>query len=447
VTRRRGDAETVRIPVSPTLRVPVSPSPRVCPMKVLLLNQCFWPDVVATSQQLTGLARGLTDAGHEVTVICSRRGYDNPELRFPGRESWNGIKIERVRSLALGKSSRWRRVLNFASFYVSCAARLALTRRHDVTVALTSPPLISWLASVFTRLKGGRLVFWVMDLNPDEAIAAGWLKPDSATAKVLASLLKSSMLRAERIIALDRFMKDRVTAKGIAPEKIAVIPPFSDDSVRYDAEGREAFRREHGLAGKFVVMHAGNHSPCHPLHPLLEAARELRTNSEIVFCFVGGGSELGKVKEYARANELRNVHLVSYQPQSRLASVLSAGDLHVVVMGEPFVGIVHPSKIYNILAAGRPFIYLGPNESHMGDIIKRLAASEAALQADHGDVAEVVKLIERLFAGSYRQVGFVQANEFSRSAILPKLITEIESAGSSNASRTSVSDLAQTITD
>ena len=124
------------------------------------------------------------------------------------------------------------------------------------------------------------MVFWVMDLNPDEAIAAGWLKADSMTTKLLNSLLKSSMQHAEKIVVLDRFMKDRIVAKGISDQKVEVIPPSQDGSVAYDADGREAFRRRHRLSEKFVVMYAGNHSPCHPLDTLLEAANRLRSRDD-----------------------------------------------------------------------------------------------------------------------------------------------------------------------
>ena len=162
-------------------------------MKILLLNQCFWPDAVATAQHLSDLAKRLAERGHQVTVICGDRGYDDQENRFAARERWHGIEIIRVRSLKANKKSRWQRAANFGSFLAACAARLILLPRHEVVIALTSPPLISWLASWFTRLKGGRLIFWVMDLNPDEAIAAGWLAKDSAAAKLLARLLQTSM--------------------------------------------------------------------------------------------------------------------------------------------------------------------------------------------------------------------------------------------------------------
>jgi colanic acid biosynthesis glycosyl transferase WcaI len=395
-------------------------------VKVLLLNQCFWPDIVATAQQLTGVARGLVERGHQVTVISSRRGYDDPQLRFPRYEVWNGIEIIRLPSISLGKTSRWRRALNFASFSVAAALRLALTRPQNAVVALTSPPLISWLASVFTRIKGGRMVFWVMDLNPDAAIAAGWLKHNSAPAKLLATLLQSSMKHAERIIVLDRLMKQRIEAKGIPEQKIVVIPPSRDDSVCFDEQGREAFRRQHELRGKFVLMYAGNHSPCNPLDTLLEAAKELKARDDIAFVFVGGGSELGKVRRFVRTNELKNIRCLPYQPQSELPAMLSAADLHAVILGEAFRGIIHPSKIYNILAIGSPFVYIGPGESHVAEIISNLPDQKQAVSAEHGQVDAVVNCI-RDRAERFRSNGGPVRFADGAVATTPQLINLVES--------------------
>ena len=394
-------------------------------MRVLILNQCFWPDVVATAQQSTSVARVLSERGHRVTVIAARRGYDDAALRFPRRELWEGIEIIRLPSISLGKSSRWRRALNFASFSVAVGLRLIFTRRQDTVIALTSPPLISWMASVFTRMKGGRTIFWVMDLNPDEAVAAGWLSRDSFFARLLATLLKSSMQHAEKIIALDRFMKERIVAKGIAEEKIEVIPPSRDEAVNYDEEGREAFRLRHNLSKMFVVMYAGNHSPCHPLDTLLDAANKLRSRDDVAFVFVGGGSEVNKVKEFVRTNQLTNILCLPYQRQAELPAVLSAADLHAVVMGEAFPGIVHPCKIYNILAIGSPFLYIGPRESHIAEIVSSMADPQQASCVRHGEVDEVVKSIceraDRFLAGRITRFGD------SSVATMPRFITQIES--------------------
>ncbi len=523
-------------------------------VKFLLLNQAFWPDVVSTGQHLSDLALGLVERGHEVTVIASRRAYDNPERVFPAHENWRGIHIHRISTTAFGKSAKWRRAADFASFILSCVCRLLTTRKPDVVVALTSPPLISFIGALYARLRGARFVYWVMDLNPDEAIAAGWLREGSLPARLLHWMSRYSLHRADKIIALDRFMQDRILAKGIAPERIAVIPPWAhDDAVTFDAPGRERFRKAHKLDDKFVIMYSGNHSPCHPLDTLLAVARELAHDPRFVFLFVGGGSEFKKIQALAgrpvspsqpvsvstpesptpnlnlnlnpnlnpnpnpaspppgspRPSDGRGVrgeghgcsmlnvecspdlppadsplrppvplarrtgegsgvramgarqgevspqseisqpstlnsqptpaisHLPSsnllclpYQPLNELSASLSAADLHVVVMGNPFVGVVHPCKIYNVLSVGAPVLYLGPKPSHLSELLDALDSPVTAC-VPHGDVDRCRDQIQRMAA--LKQRGEPEryaslAHQFSQGALLPRFIAELEAA-------------------
>jgi colanic acid biosynthesis glycosyl transferase WcaI len=399
-------------------------------MKILLVNQCFFPDVVSSAQHLTDLALELTMSGHKVTVLAGRRGYDDPKLRFPKKELWNGITIIRIPSTGLGKKSVFSRAVDFGSFIICCFARMLVLPRVDAVVSMTSPPLISFIASLLACLKGERFYFWIMDMNPDEAIAAGWLRKDSRIARILASLLTYGIEKARRMIVLDRFMKERLLAKGAAENKIVVVPPWSHDQhVSYDPAARTAFRAAHGLTDKFVVMYSGNHSPCHPLNTLLQAALQLAHHSEISFLFVGGGSEFGKAKEFVQRNKMGNVDFLPYQPLESLAGTLSAADLHVAVMGNAFAGIVHPCKIYNILSVGCPFLYIGPEESHIGDIIKELGHQKDAYIARHGEVGTVTDVIleaqRKISTGERR--GFQNlGSRYSAANLLPRMVEALE---------------------
>lgn len=385
---------------------------------------------MATAQQLTDLALGLAERGHDVTVIASDRGYDDPSRRFPKRQRWNGIEIIRISSLSLGKSTRWRRAVSFASFIVGCVFKLLSVGRVDIVVALTSPPLISFIGSLLVRLRGGKFYFWVMDLNPDEAIAAGWLKADSLAAKLFGRMLQYSLVHAERIVALDQFMKRRIVEKGIQEQKVVVLPPWAhEDAVRFDPNGRLAFREQHKLSDKFVVMYAGNHSPCHPLNTLIEAAQRLSTNDKIAFCFVGGGSEQVKVREFAALHNLTNIICLPYQPFDLLSASLSAADLQVIVMGDEFVGIVHPSKIYNILTIGCPFLYIGPEETHITAIAANTREQLRSYTSSHGDVdATVSNVLAAAMLpahGGERRAPEI-ANAFSKQTLLPQMIKLLE---------------------
>jgi len=407
---------------------------------------------MATAQYLSDLAVTLTERGHEVTVVASRRAYDEPEKCFAKSETWRGVHIRRIATTAFGKSAKWRRAADFASFIVTCCWQLLFTRRPDVVVALTSPPLISFIGAIYARLRGTKFVYWVMDLNPDEAIAAGWLREVSWAARGLHALSRFSFRRAQRIIALDRFMQERIQAKGIAPEKIVVIPPWShDEAVRFDLEGRKRFRAAHGLADKFVVMYSGNHSPCHPLDTLLGAARQLAGDPRFAFLFVGGGSEWRKIKEKLEirnqkselttnirstisdpTSDLRppaaNVFCLPYQPLDQLSASLSAADLQVVVMGEAFVGVIHPCKIYNILGVGAPMLCIGPTPSHLSDILARLG-SRVCTGVNHTDVDHCIAEILRLAVINQRGEAEIYASTsrtYGQQTLLSRMVAEFE---------------------
>lgn len=354
-------------------------------MKVLLLNQVFHPDVVSTAQHLTDLAVDLAARGHSVTAVAGRHGYDDASRVFPGSETYKGVRILRVPYSSFGKKGRLSRALDFGTFLAALVFRLVAVPRQDAVVALTSPPLIAWIGAWFCRLKGGKLVYWVMDMNPDEAVAAGWLRAGSVPARALRAMNRSAFRASARIVALDRFMAARIErGYGADASRIAVLPPWAhDEELRPVPHASNAFRRAHGLDGKFVVMYSGNHSPCHPLDTVLEAAARLKDDPGVVFYFVGGGSLVPRVREFARSRGLSNVVQLPYQPIEALSDSLSAADLHVTVMGGPFVGIVHPCKVYGVLAVGRPFVHVGPEDSAMADLLRETGLGR---RVSHGDV-------------------------------------------------------------
>lgn len=400
-------------------------------LKFLFVNQTFYPDVMATGQYLSEVAEALVQSGHDVTVVTSRRAYDDPETSFPKQEIWRGIKVERVAATGFGKGAKWRRAIDFASFLLVCWLKLLLVRKPDVLVALTSPPLVSVLGAVTSRIRGCRFVYWVMDFNPDEAIAAGWLQKGTFVARMLEALSRLSLRSASCILVLDRFMRDRITAKGIEPSKVKVLPLWSHDAdVRFDAAGRERFRKQHQLNDKFVVMYSGNHSPCHPLDTLVNAARSIKAD-DVVFCFVGGGSEFRCLQEVMKRERLPNVLLLPYQPLNELSASLSAADLHVVVMGDNFVGLVHPCKIYNLLRVGSPVLYIGPKLSHVTDIAAELNGTWRCEQARHGDVPGTLAAIERVHGSKTfgAKTPSRQDSAFSSSNRLPALVSELEAVG------------------
>lgn len=363
-------------------------------MKVLILSQVFYPDVVAVAQYLTDFAVDLRKSGCQVKVLASRRGYDDRSQIYPLKEIFQGIEIERVPSTYLGKRSYLARVVDALTFKLMLIGKLIFSSRYYVVIGMTTPPLIATLGSLFCLFKGGKFVYWVMDLNPDEAVAAGVLKKSSFFTWLLEKISRFTFRHSHLIVALDRFMAKRIEQKGIDPQKIKILPPWAHtDELKYCPPEQNKFRQRHQLHDKFVIMYSGNHSICHPLETLLKAAQILREHPEIVFMFIGGGERVKEVVEFKEKHRLKNIIQLPYQPFSELSYSLSAADVHVATMGNDYVGIVHPSKIYDMLLIGQPFIFIGPKESHVGDLIREW---QIGYMIEHGDVAELVKLILQL---------------------------------------------------
>jgi glycosyltransferase involved in cell wall biosynthesis len=293
------------------------------------------------------------------------------------------------------------RLLGAAAFTIQAAWRAARAR-PDVIVVSTSPPFAAAAALVAARLTGARLVHWVMDLNPDQAIAMGVVARGSLPARALDALNRLVLRRAAAVVVLDRFMAERVRAKHDVGARLSVIPPWPHeahlggpdaDGGRAAGAAGDAFRAAHGLTGKFVVMYSGNHTHANPLDTLLAAAERMRDDPDVAFVFVGGGAAKARV-EAVRARAPGVVSL-PYQPMDSLGESLAAADVHVVTMGDRLAGIVHPCKVYGAMAVARPVLLFGPAASHVNDLI---VEHGVGWRAAHDDVDGAVTLVRRLRA-------------------------------------------------
>ena len=363
-------------------------------MKILLINQTFYPDPAATAQYLTDLARALVSSGHQVTVLTGRKNYLDASTRHPSKEIHEGIQILRVGGMITGSRSKLIRILEALWMNLAFTGKLLSLSGYDRIVGMTSPPMMAWAASLIAVWRKTPFVYWVMDINPDEAIEAKWIQKGSMQAHILEWILKNTLKRCQKVIVLDHFMKDRLILKGANPSRIEIISPWShDEDLETISHDQNIFRKQNGLENKFVVMYSGNHSICHPLNTLLQAAYELKENQNIMFVFIGGGERVKDVAEFKIKHRLSNILQFPYQERKSLSHSLSAADIHVVVMGDPYVGIVHPCKLYGILKIGRPFVYIGPEKSHIAEIIE---AGHVGYAVRHGEVSKLAHFFEEV---------------------------------------------------
>jgi len=340
-------------------------------VSVLLVNQSFWPDVVATAQQAHDLAKFLESRGDRVTVVASRSLYGKKGSRLPSTETKDGVEVHRVSYNLFDKKGLVSRALDYLRFNVAAACHVLRLSRHDVVICLTTPPFVALIGVLVKAIKGTRFIFWTMDLYPDLPVKAGIISRNGVA---------------------HRCMRDRIIDKGIATDRIAMIHPWSDpdeipelpvrrlelavDSLATQRPtapvpcGPNPLRTEWELGDRFVIQYSGNFGLGHDAETVFGAMLKLKEDDGIRWVIVGDGVMRPVVDEFVRKHDIRNVVLKPYQPRSRLGTLISLGDVHLVLMVPGFEGVILPSKLYGILAAGRPAIFVGPERSEIARIIK-----------------------------------------------------------------------------
>jgi len=384
------------------------PSAPAKPDKTLLvLSQVYVPDPASVGQHMHDAAAEMARRGYDVLVLTSRRGYDDPSQKYRWRETRDGVHIRRLPFSSFGKKSIAVRLIAGCIFVLQCIFIGLFTRHLAGILVSTSPPICPIAAVVVGRLRRVPIKHWAMDLNPDQMIALGNISETSPQARMFDWLNRLILRHAHDVIALDRFMADRLCRKLDVREKIHVMPPWPhQDHLEVVDHADNPFRREHALEGKFVIMHSGNHSLAHPLATILDAALRLQEEKRLIFMFVGGGVGKREVEAVIAEHKPTNIVSLPYQPLTQIRYSLSAADVHLVAMGDPIVGICHPCKVYGAMALGRPVLLLGPAPSHISDIIDE---SHIGWQIRHGDVDGAVTTIRQILHSDPEQLAALGA--------------------------------------
>ncbi len=350
-------------------------------MRILFINQFFWPDSSATSQQLTDLATGLALRGNHVTVLCGEGGYANVSAGALAPP----VNVIRVKALPFSKS-KVTRLLSYLSFYASAFVRGLTAPKADVVVSLTTPPLISLLGSAIKMLRGSRHFIWEQDIYPDVAIDLNYIRKGGLADRVTGVLADFSRRHADGIIALGECMKQRLVLRGIPAAKISIAENWSS------AESITPMERP-GDPKELVLLYSGNLGLAHDVDTISGAMKNLREDNRFRFLFVGSGGKRRQLQEFCETNSIHKMEMRGYVSRDKLSEGLAAGDIGLVTQSNVCWGTVVPSKVYGILAAGRPVLFIGPKVATPALVIER---HDCGWQVDPGDVEGLTRLLVRL---------------------------------------------------
>jgi colanic acid biosynthesis glycosyl transferase WcaI len=403
-------------------------------MHILLFNEYYPPDTSATAKMAVRVAETLAQR-HKVTVVAGRPSYDPDEFypfAFLRRDTRNGVIVERVGSTAYPRHRMRRRVSNYLT-YLALAVPRAIALRPDIVLAMTDPPVAGIAGAFVARRLGVPFVYNIRDMYPDMALGGDIVRP-GAWVNRWEKMHRRALKQAARVIVLGDDMRERILTKGVAPERVVVVR----DGTSFPAslpERNDPVVQELRCGFKFVALHAGNLGFYGAWGTLLKAAQIL-SNENTGLVFIGGGANRAALE--ASAANSPNVRFLPFRPVEQIPHVMMAGDLHIVTVRRGLEGVVVPSKLYSILAAGRPVLAVAAATS---DAVRIVVESGCGVAADPDDPAAVAAAIRELRADPARlaEMGRRARETAKKYATVNELerFTEIveEAAGEKNGGR------------
>jgi colanic acid biosynthesis glycosyl transferase WcaI len=340
--------------------------------RLWVISEVYYPQETATGFYMTGLAEGL--ARHfSVHVICAHPPCPRGNSPVPSRETHRGVQIERCRGTTLNKDVVALRLLNLLTISAAILTRAVHNlRRWDVVLVVTNPPLLPFVVAAACRLRGARCVLRIDDVYPEVMVATGLTRPEALLARLLTVVTRRLYRSVDRIVVLGRDMKALVERKLGAPDSwVIVIPKWADVAeVHPIPKADSALARELNLVGKFVVQCAGNMGRAQGIEAVFAAAEMLKDNIDIHFLFVGTGAKRAWMEHQVQERALGNVTLVGQRPRADQSGFLNACDIAVVPLVPGMSGVGVPSRMYNVMAAGRPILAVADPDSELALVVQ-----------------------------------------------------------------------------
>jgi colanic acid biosynthesis glycosyl transferase WcaI len=359
--------------------------------KIIIISELYYPEQNATGHILTGIAEGLAEKD-SVNVLCAQPCYNQRGIEAPKWEERNCVDIRRCWSTTCDPRKIWGRLLNFATTSLSIGWRAFFSiKRDDKVLVVTNPPLLPFLIRWVCWLKGAKFVLLVHDVYPDVFVPLGLMQSSHPFYRMLSQANGKLYASADRVVVLGRDMARLVEGKSMGLAQVIVISNWGDtDEIIPMPKAENALLQKLNLTDKFVVHYSGNHGRTHDLLSIIEAAKLLEDERDVHFLFIGEGS--GKAEVVARAGklELENVTFCTFVDRAELNTSLNAADVSVLAFKKGMAGISVPSRLYNLMAAGKPILGVVDNNSEVADVIREAKLGVAVSPESPRDLAEQI---------------------------------------------------------
>ncbi|WP_400243863.1 glycosyltransferase family 4 protein [Niallia sp. JL1B1071] len=370
--------------------------------KLLIYAHYYSPDVASTGQILKELAEGMLSE-FDITIICvvpSYTGKISKEYRAEKfyKEELNGVKIIRLRVPEFSKISKISRIKNIVSYFIGAILATFKVGKMDYVYSISQPPILGGLLGVWGKwMKNAKFIYNIQDFNPEQTMAVGYSK-NKVMLKIMLWCDKFSCTHADKVIVVGRDMvetlRSRYKSKKL-PDHVFINNWIDEEEIFPLSKNNEkvlAFKKKYELEDKFIIMYSGNLGLYYDLENIVRLLENFKDRKDIIFAFVGEGSIKERLLYIKQKYSLSNVTFIPYQEKSDLIYSLNAGDVHWCINAKGIKGISVPSKLYGIIAAGKPVLGVLDKNSEARLIIEE---SDCGYVTEPGNYDAVIEIIER----------------------------------------------------
>lgn len=390
---------------------------------LLMFTNYFYPEVATTGQLLTELAEELS-RHFKITVVTEVPAWSHPveeqykKHRFY-HEEYKGIEVWRIRVPDVDKRLKFSRVKYILTYFLNCILLMRKLGRYDLVYAVTQPPILGGiLGRIAKRKTGGKLMYAILDVNPEQVIALNYTQKKWVI-NTMMHFDKKNCLGADVVVTLGNDMKELIDRRFVNDEqkpRIEIITNWIDENAIYPIpkthERVKAFLQEHGLENKFVIMSSGNIGLFYDFENILKIYESYKDDDSLAFVFVGDGAVKSKLIDYKNEHSLSNVYFLPYQKKEDLLYSLNAADVHLVTNAKGIKGISVPSKIYGIMATNIPVWGILEEGSEAWRMVEE---SGCGVLCHAGDYEEIRSTLSEIING---RVAFVNSHATGRNYLL-----------------------------
>ncbi|OZT11316.1 glycosyltransferase WbuB [Priestia aryabhattai] len=410
--------------------------------KLLIYAHYYAPDVASTGQILKELAEGMLDE-FEITVICVVPSYtgkitEEYKKKMFYKEVINGVNVLRIRVPEFSKNNKLSRVKNILAYFFGAMRATFKVGRMDYVYSISQPPILGGLLGVWGKwMKRAKYIYNIQDFNPEQIMAVGYSK-NKFILKMMMWFDKFSCKQSDKVIVVGRDMietlKERFNHKNVP--NYAFINNWTNEKEIYPLPSNHekvvSFKKKYGLENKFVFMYSGNLGLYYDLENLMTVIRKFKDRDDIAFAFIGEGSIKDKLVSYKEENDLNNVKFIPYQDKSDLIYSLNAGDVHWCLNAKGIKGVSVPSKLYGIIAAGKPIIGALEKNSEARLIIEETKCGYVTEPGNYGEIESIIEDFlgekdSKVLAEMSERGRDYLVHNLTRDVSVHKYITEIKS--------------------